>query len=131
MNKKISRRKMLGQIVASFFIPVSVLWYLGTKRKIDLVTKKKIVLPNNLADGVTFLEDVTIVKSDKEILALSSKCTHLGCKINNVINDELICSCHGSKFNLKGVPIIGPATKPLKTLKIEKDKLSEKMVLYA
>jgi Rieske Fe-S protein len=48
-------------------------------------------------------------------VALRSKCTHLGC--TNLAWVESIrgyeCPCHHSKFDLLGIPIAGPAKKPL------------------
>ena len=59
----------------------------------------------------------------------SSKCTHLGCKINSSIDSKLVCPCHGSKFNFNGIPENGPATEPLTKLELVKDKSGE-LVVY-
>ncbi|MEE2059452.1 Rieske (2Fe-2S) protein [Rhodococcus artemisiae] len=42
-------------------------------------------------------------------------CTHQGCNITDVEDDLIVCRCHGSKFALDGVPVAGPAQKPLKS----------------
>jgi Rieske Fe-S protein len=42
-------------------------------------------------------------------------CTHQGCNITDVEDDLIVCRCHGSKFALDGVPVDGPAKKPLKS----------------
>ena len=129
-NKKISRRKMFKQLVFSFTIPTSILWYFGTKRKIERGGKQRIVIPNNLPVGISFIDNSIINKSANNIKAFSTKCTHLGCKIKNVENDQLVCPCHGSKFNLNGIPKNGPATKPLKELEIRKEKSTGELVIY-
>jgi len=129
-NNKISRRKMFKQLFVSFTIPTSLLWYFGTKRKIERSSKRRVVIPNNLPVGISFIDNSIINKSVNNIKAFSSKCTHLGCKINNVENDHLVCPCHGSKFNLAGVPQNGPATKPLKELEIRKEKSTGELVVY-
>ncbi len=44
----------------------------------------------------------------------SGICTHQGCPLTQVVGDEAICNCHGSKFNANdGAVIQGPATEPL------------------
>ena len=129
-NKKISRRKMFRQVALTLSLPTSLLWYFGTKRKIATANKSRIVIPIDLNNGITFLNNAIINKERENITVFSSKCTHLGCKINNTENDKLICPCHGSKFNFNGVPQNGPATKPLTKLEIVKDKSTGELVVY-
>lgn len=46
--------------------------------------------------------------------ALTSVCTHSGCDRNWSFNqNQFICSCHGSRFDLQGNVLNGPATRPL------------------
>lgn len=49
-----------------------------------------------------------------EFKAFSAICTHQGCTVGSVENNEIICPCHGSKFSgTDGSVIAGPATAPL------------------
>jgi cytochrome b6-f complex iron-sulfur subunit len=51
---------------------------------------------------------------DGGFLALSCKCTHLGCTVPWVEKEKkFICPCHASTFDLKGNVISGPAGRPL------------------
>lgn len=51
---------------------------------------------------------------DGEIIALSSKCTHLGCALTcNTDKNLLECPCHSSIFNIEGEVLRSPATKHL------------------
>jgi Rieske Fe-S protein len=52
--------------------------------------------------------------SETEVAAFSSKCTHFGCEVPLPDNDVITCQCHGSKFDVGGKVIHGPANKPLK-----------------
>ena len=45
-------------------------------------------------------------------LALSVRCTHLGCQVRPARNG-LICPCHGSSFSWDGEVLRGPAQKAL------------------
>lgn len=59
-------------------------------------------------------------KSEKEMIAMSSACTHSGCRIDLfVTGDHFYCSCHGSRFSSDGLVLNGPASQPLKTYKCE------------
>ena len=50
----------------------------------------------------------------KDILILSSRCTHLGCSVNwHADANEFICPCHDAKFSKEGKVLDGPPPKPL------------------
>lgn len=49
-----------------------------------------------------------------ELFAVSSTCTHLGCKVHwNSVETSWDCPCHGSRFRPDGTVIEGPALAPL------------------
>ncbi len=49
--------------------------------------------------------------------ALSTTCTHLGCRINFEA-EGFLCPCHGSRFSLQGVVLNGPAQENLHSLEV-------------
>jgi Rieske Fe-S protein len=64
------------------------------------------------ADGETF---AAWRAPDGELFAVSSVCTHLGCKVHwNSVETSWDCPCHGSRFRPDGTVIEGPAISPLK-----------------
>jgi Rieske Fe-S protein len=68
----------------------------------------------------TLLADIPAVLIHQEdgFSALSLTCTHLGCTVEQN-EDEFVCPCHGSHFNLNGKVLHGPAAQPLTSLRIE------------
>ena len=51
---------------------------------------------------------------DGGFLALSSKCTHLGCTVPWIEREKkFICPCHASAFGITGAVIKSPAPRPL------------------
>jgi Rieske Fe-S protein len=48
--------------------------------------------------------------ADGEFKAFSGKCTHQGCPVSEVLENEIRCNCHGSTFDATtGDPMAGPA----------------------
>ncbi len=61
-----------------------------------------------------------LTKIDGEILALSEKCTHLGCRVPFCDSSgQFECPCHGSVFNRAGDYIAGPSPRGLDTYPVE------------
>jgi cytochrome b6-f complex iron-sulfur subunit len=56
------------------------------------------------------------------VYAVSAVCTHLGC-ITRYRSDEgvIACPCHGSRFDLEGDVVNGPAPRPLPWLDVQTD----------
>lgn len=62
-----------------------------------------------------------LINSPKGFIAYSLVCTHLGCQVN-IVKDGFACPCHGSRFDLQGQVRRGPATRALRTLRLDQDK---------
>ena len=56
------------------------------------------------------------------VYAVSAVCTHLGC-ITRFLSDEFViaCPCHGSRFDIEGNVVHGPAPRALPWLEIKPD----------
>jgi Rieske Fe-S protein len=79
-------------------------------------------IPLTEGNGIRFFPDVIVVNSGDTISAFSSKCTHLGCRINQAEGDEIVCPCHGSRFNQHGQVLHGPAMHGLQPLDYSVDR---------
>jgi Rieske Fe-S protein len=60
-------------------------------------------------------DNVAAYKDEQgQIHAVSAVCTHMGCLVGwNSTDKTWDCPCHGSRFELSGEVIHGPATRPL------------------
>lgn len=70
---------------------------------------------------------VFLVKtSETEVMALSSTCTHLGCRVSWNADDQLLkCPCHGGVFDRTGAVKAGPPPAPLARLgtRVDRDQV--------
>lgn len=65
-------------------------------------------------------QHVYVMRAATGFRALSSVCTHLGCITRYRPDEKIIaCPCHGSRFNLDGDVIAGPAPRPLPWFKMD------------
>lgn len=64
-------------------------------------------------------ERAYVIGGGAGVYALSAVCTHLGC-ITRFVSDEAViaCPCHGSRFDLEGNVVHGPAPRPLPWLQV-------------
>lgn len=57
-----------------------------------------------------------LTKVDDEVVALSEKCTHLGCRVPYCESSgQFECPCHGTVFNRAGDYVAGPAPRGMDT----------------
>ena len=115
-TKKLTRRQFFQRIGQILLIPIAGLWYATTERTKNITPVRTIKIPGDIPEGITFHDMVIVSKTDNKIEVFSSRCTHLGCKINKVENGDMVCPCHGSEFSKNGNVVRGPASKPLKKL---------------
>ncbi|MCD4664859.1 MAG: Rieske (2Fe-2S) protein [Bacteroidales bacterium] len=112
-NKSITRKQFLRQLSWLIALPYALFAGLSFKQNARINRPKDIRIPLEINKGITFRDGLIIVKEDNKTQFLSAKCTHLGCNIHSVENNELVCPCYGSRFSLSGECIKGPAKEGL------------------
>ncbi len=136
MDKKMTRRKFLGKLVAGilggtialFTAPIA--FYLlpkKEKKKLNIfVDPKGNPIPESSIKegdyelGLSDEGPVIIVRREGVLYAFSAVCTHLGCIVKWIPSrNEFLCPCHAGRFDANGAVISGPPPAPLKRYKIE------------
>jgi len=118
--KKITRRQFFQRIGLIILLPFAGIWY-STADRTELRERllRKIKIPADTPEGISFYDSVIVSKEGTDIEVFSSKCTHLGWRINKMEEGHLTCPCHGSQFAADGSVIRGPANKSLEKLPFE------------
>ncbi len=115
--KNIDRRKWLKWAGMSLLLlPLKRLFSVVDIRKRQIaagVQPVEIAIPDT---DISVIGDLLVVRSGDDINVYSSRCTHLGCRINSLADQHFVCPCHGSRFDRSGKPVNGPAIKPLTRL---------------
>lgn len=66
------------------------------------------------------LNIIVLHLDENEYIALSPICTHLGCRVRKA-RDGFDCPCHGSRYDLRGQVLNGPATRPLARFPVRRE----------
>jgi cytochrome b6-f complex iron-sulfur subunit len=123
---KITRRKFLGKVALGGAISAGVLAVLGALREVipPLAKENKKFMVGQLYDfpiNAFFLltaQNVFIYRDYEGVRAMSAICTHLGCVLE-ATEDGFQCPCHGSRFNVKGRVLSGPAPRSPAYFKVD------------
>ena len=126
---KHNRRYFLKSVFAALGIGFVVSWdkMIITHKKIK--EQKFFQMSFNTNREITFHNNFVVINKEDKTKVFSSRCTHLGCKIDKSKNDQLLCPCHGSTFDLNGNATKGPAVEPLKELDFEIDELKRRIIV--
>jgi Rieske Fe-S protein len=128
---KINRKKFLKLAAAAIVLPFLVIWDNIVQRTTkQRAVNSKITLPADVASGITFYKSIILIKVDNDLQIFSSRCTHLGCKINKLNDGKLICPCHGSQFDPHGKVLKGPAATSLKKLNYRTDQKTKEIIVF-
>ncbi|MFY9821842.1 MAG: ubiquinol-cytochrome c reductase iron-sulfur subunit [Thermoanaerobaculia bacterium] len=134
-----SRRDFLARIgvgacaVAAAGSALVTLQYLDPKVLFEPPTTFRAGTPVDYPEGtVRFHKEqkAYVVGGQGGVYALSAVCTHLGC-ITRYLSDEgvIACPCHGSRFDLEGNVVHGPAPRPLPWIEVREDAASGVLIV--
>jgi Rieske Fe-S protein len=74
-----------------------------------------------LGGGIVLAADKIVLSRTEtgQVHGFSAICTHQGCLVGSVQNNQIICPCHGSRFDAQtGAVINGPAALPLPSVPV-------------
>lgn len=79
-------------------------------------------LPADLPYGLSVTAQAIVHRSaDGAVQAYAARCTHLGCRLDRVVDGVVVCPCHGSRYDAEGQVLAGPATRALQRLRVTPD----------
>ena len=129
MSEELERRTLLGRV---WKVGVGLVAAAGAWTTWDLLQplptagfggKIRTVPPEAVPDqGVVEVAAAKsyLVRIEGEVVALSEKCTHLGCRVPFCEpSNRFECPCHGSVFNRAGELLAGPSPRGLDQHPIE------------
>ncbi len=121
---EVSRRDFL-KLASQGFLALSGLFglgmllrFFGYQTEPPPTTDFDLGLASNYAPGSRTLHPeipAVVIRTTSGFTALSLVCPHLGCTVESR-PEVFTCPCHGSRFDLQGEVIRGPAAKPLNSL---------------
>jgi cytochrome b6-f complex iron-sulfur subunit len=123
----LSRREFLklvraGSLVASSGLAVAgLLRFLGYKSSPDPQTAFDLgPAAQYPLDSRTILQEppAVLIHTASGFSALSLVCTHLGCTVE-ADSRGFACPCHGSRFDMNGDVVQGPAKTSLRSLRVQ------------
>jgi cytochrome b6-f complex iron-sulfur subunit len=89
-------------------------------RKLYVTQKKNIPSGKSLKVKDLRGQSINIINTGEEFIALSTKCSHLGCNVFwKDLEKKFFCPCHDGYFDSKGNVLSGPPPKPLSSYKVE------------
>jgi menaquinol-cytochrome c reductase iron-sulfur subunit len=103
---------------------------LGSASKVELgiptLFKAKIERQTGWIINETELSVYVLTENGRDFEAMSNICTHLGCRVRWIANQEqFFCPCHNAIFDKDGEVVDGPPPAPLDRyeIKVEEDQI--------
>lgn len=121
----LARQRRLGRhdlLRALLLLPLLVPWVAMLQRQQQRRKPAAFALPAELPLGLSVAGPVVAHRADDGTVRVwSSRCTHLGCRLDRVVEGVLVCPCHGSRFDADGQVLTGPASRALQPLRVVVD----------
>ncbi len=122
-----SRRDFLKIATSALLGATGLIAVAGFFRFLDFESEPSPPTEFDLGPAGNFPPDSRIVAPEVPALVMNTKagfsalsliCTHLGCTIEET-QTGFACPCHGSHYDSQGVVTRGPATRALRSLRVE------------
>ena len=125
------RRKIIHWLGGGLLGIIIVFFTSMVKRSIMLfkAQAKPRRLSLDIAQGISFHQDIIINRRGDKYLVISARCTHLGCIIDTIKDGKLLCPCHGSSYSPEGQVLRGPAKRNLGLLPHRIDKKENVLIV--
>lgn len=104
----------------------------GTNICVDLTNPANAALVNiNGARSFNIPDKIIVIRETATtFMVLSRVCTHQGCGLTYQPSPmQLACGCHGSKFDINGSVVRGPASRSLKKFASTFDETSQMLTI--
>lgn len=124
-DRFISRKTFLRLATLGVSAAFVALWGIMTGKTKKLLEQPVVSKINaaKLGTGIFLFDKFIVVKSSASLKVFSNKCTHAGCRINQEIEGQLVCPCHGSRYDsATGKVLQGPAGLPLSPIPFSADE---------
>ena len=129
MSKELERRTFLGRLWAGGLglVAAAGAWtswdLLQPLPTVGFGGRVRAVPPESVAEGAIVeipAARAFLTRVDDEVVALSEKCTHLGCRVPFCESSgRFECPCHGSVFSRAGDYLAGPAPRGMDRYPVE------------
>ncbi len=91
-----------------------------------------IPVPADVPEGLTVVGEAIVNRAaDGTVRAFAARCTHLGCRLDRIVDGVIACPCHGSRFTADGRVAVGPALRPLAPLRVSPDAQTGGWTIHA
>jgi cytochrome b6-f complex iron-sulfur subunit len=119
-----SRRSVLGSLILSLTGAAALWRFLTPQRSPGSASGDWLSVPETEVPphGALVLPELhcAVVREGPVFLALDLTCTHLGCTVA-ATPQGFACPCHGSRFGSDGGVLKGPAPRPMRRLRLDRD----------
>lgn len=127
-REELDRREALGKLTGTALIvaltgtAVTTVSYLSPNVLFEPPSRYRVGRPEEIPLGTVLVlpeQKIYVSHAAEGFYALSAVCTHLGCMTRYLANEGILaCPCHGSRFDLLGRVVQGPAPRPLPRLEL-------------
>ncbi len=126
ISRKTFSKIMVGLITGSFLW----VWYRLSDDRTEENNQSEVRHQGDIAQGVSHFGKYYLFRDGEAVLAFSTTCTHVGCRLGKTHSAVLQCGCHGSQFEAAtGRPLRGPAIKSLQKHDCQYDATSNQWVV--